>query len=87
MVELSIPQTSCVLSVWLISTLHRIGADQWSIASMRYGQRWRMHRKLFNEFFNVSAVMKYDVNQVRVISDFLIRLYERPKDFRSHIHQ
>ena len=63
-----------------------MGADQWSVASMHYGPRWRMHRKLFNEFLNISAVKKYDVNQVRGVSDFLVNLYQRPKDFREHIH-
>lgn len=87
MVELSVPQKSCALQVLLISMLHRIGADQWSMASMRYGPHWRMHRKLFNEFFNVSAAKEYDVNQIRVISDFLVHLHQRPRDFRGHIRQ
>ena len=54
---------------------------------MRYGPRWRMHRKLFNESFNASTVDKYDVNQVRAVSDFLTHLHERPDNFREHIHQ
>ena len=54
---------------------------------MRYGPRWRMHRKLFNEFFNASTANRYDVNQVRAVSDFLVYLHGRPKGFREHIHQ
>ena len=54
---------------------------------MQYGPRWRTHRKLLNEFFNISAVKRFDVNQARAVSDFLVRLHEHPTDFREHIHQ
>lgn len=54
---------------------------------MHYGPRWRTHRKLFNEFFNASTVNKYDVNQVRAVSDLLVHLHEHPTDFREHVHQ
>jgi hypothetical protein len=87
MADLSVPQICCVLPAWLISVLYRCDTEKWSIASMRYGPRWRMHRKLFNEFFNASVVKKYDVNQVRAISHFLVHLHQRPEDFRGHIHQ
>ena len=53
---------------------------------MRYGPSWRIHRKLFNESFNLAAVDKYDVNQVRAVSIFLVHLHESPKNFREHIH-
>lgn len=53
---------------------------------MPYGQRWRMHRKLLNNFIAPSMVKDYDVNQVRVVSDLLVNLHRKPKTFREHIH-
>lgn len=54
---------------------------------MRYGSNWRMHRKLFNEFFEPSAVKKYDINQDRAISNFLMNLHQHPASFVDHMHQ
>ena len=54
---------------------------------MRYGPRWRMHRKLFSESFSPSAADMYDVNQDRAISDFLVHLHQRPSGFREHLHR
>ena len=53
---------------------------------MPYGPRWRVHRKLFNDFISSSTVKDHDVNQAKVVSNFLISLQRKPERFREHIH-
>lgn len=53
---------------------------------MPYGPRWRVHRKLFNDFISASTVKDHDVNQAKVVSDFLVNLHRKPETFREHIH-
>ena len=63
-----------------------MGITETGIAFMRYGPRWRAHRKLFNDFINPSTVNDYDANQVKVISNFLVHLHQKPEDFKEHIN-
>ena len=56
-----------------------------SMALMRYGSRWRTHRKLLNDFINLSTVDRYDVNQVKAVSNFLVNLHRNPEAFRKNI--
>ena len=53
---------------------------------MPYGPRWRMHRKLFNDFISASTVKDHDINLAKVVSDFLVNLHRKPDGFREHIH-
>ncbi|KAF9783497.1 cytochrome P450 [Thelephora terrestris] len=53
---------------------------------MPYGPRWRMHRKLFNDFISASTAKDHDVNQAKVVSDLLINLHREPETFREHIN-
>lgn len=62
-----------------------MGALEYGVAFMPYGQRWRTHRKLFHEFINISTVGNYDSNQIKVVSNFLVNLHREPKAFREHI--
>ena len=61
-------------------------AAEHSMAFMRYGPRWRTHRKLFNDFINLSTVDRYDVNQVKAVSNFLVNLLRNPEALREHIN-
>lgn len=56
-----------------------------AMAVMPYGPRWRVHRKLFHDFINISTVKDHDVNQIKVVSNFLINLHKRPEAFSEHI--
>src|SRR5882762_10049150 len=56
------------------------------MALMAYGPRWRTHRKLFHDFINSSTVENYDVNQIKVVSNFLVNLQRNPEAFRGHIN-
>ncbi|KAF9783495.1 cytochrome P450 [Thelephora terrestris] len=63
-----------------------IGFTESGLPFMPYGPRWRMHRKLLNEFVSPSTSKDHDVNQVKVVSDFIINLHRKPESFREHIH-
>ena len=62
-----------------------MGLDKWSFASFGYGEKWRIHRRLFHEFFNVATVGRYDEDQRKATSRLLQNLSEHPADFRHHI--
>jgi hypothetical protein len=61
-----------------------MGGRDSAMAFMPYGPRWRTHRKLINDFINVSTTNNYDANQVKAISDFLVNLHQSPEVFREH---
>lgn len=63
-----------------------MGAAESAMALMPYGQRWRTHRKLFHDFINLSTVDNYDVNQVKVVSTFLVNLHRNPEAFKEHVY-
>ena len=52
---------------------------------MPYGARWRVHRKLLNDFINPSTASDYDANQIKVVSDFLVNIHRKPEAFKEHI--
>ena len=53
---------------------------------MEYGDTWRIHRRLFHRFFNVSIADQYDDKVYKATSVFLHRLSESPERFLKHIH-
>ena len=62
-----------------------MGLNKWSFPLFEYGERWRMHRRLFHEFFNIATVDRYDEDQRRAASRLLKNLSEHPTDFRRHV--
>jgi len=55
----------------------------WSFAIMHYSSAWRIQRRLFHRFFNISVVDQFD--KIReAVSVFLHRLIESPERFLSH---
>lgn len=61
------------------------GLNKWAFTVFGYGDKWRAHRRLFHEFFNVATVERYDEDQKKAVSRLLKNLGERPADFRHHI--
>ena len=53
---------------------------------MDYGNTWRIHRRLFHRFFNISAADQFDGEIDKAIKVFLNRLSESPERFLKHIH-
>lgn len=62
-----------------------MGLGKWAFTIFEYGERWRIHRRLFHEFFNITSADKYDEDQTKATSRFLKNLGEHPADFYNHI--
>lgn len=62
-----------------------MGLDKWAFTMFQYGERWRIHRRLFHEYFNVATVDRYDEDQRKATSRLLKNLSECPMDFHDHI--
>ncbi|KAF8140771.1 cytochrome P450 [Mycena galopus ATCC 62051] len=58
-----------------------------NIATMKYGEEWRTHRRLFNQGFNVTAARKYQPHELTVAHTLLGRLLTDPDAFSAHIRQ
>ena len=65
--------------------LELMGLSKWAIVAFEYGERWRIHRRLFNQFFNLATVDRYDQDQKKMASRLLKNLNDNPADFRHHI--
>jgi len=53
---------------------------------MHYGNTWRIHRRLFHRFFNISVADQFDDKIHNAIDVFLHRLSESPERFLKHVH-
>jgi len=53
---------------------------------MPYGNTWRIHRRLFHRFLNVSVVDQFDDKIHRAVNVFLLRLFDSPERFMNHAH-
>ena len=54
---------------------------------MRYGPKWRRHRKIFHHYFNQEATSKYRPMQLLEARKMLLRLLETPDDFKNHVQR
>ncbi|KAJ7764910.1 cytochrome P450 [Mycena metata] len=52
---------------------------------MKYGPKWRSHRRLFNQSFNVTEARKFRPTTLVATRRLLCRLLHNPEDFRKHI--
>ncbi|EEB95853.1 hypothetical protein MPER_05113, partial [Moniliophthora perniciosa FA553] len=59
--------------------------DLLEICVMPYGDRWRRHRKLFQEGLRDSAIAEYIPVQLEKTQEFLANLLKDPDNFRVHI--
>jgi hypothetical protein len=62
-----------------------MGACESSMSFMPYGPRWRIHRKLFHDFIDISTIENYNEYQTKAVSNFLVNLHREPKAFRERI--
>ena len=62
-----------------------MGIDKWAFTVFEYGERWRTHRWLFHQFFNIAKADRYDEDQRRAASRLLRNLGDNPADFRHHV--
>ena len=52
---------------------------------MGYGDLWKKGRRLFHEFLNARATIKFDDYQRKHAYRLLLGLAESPEDFSDHI--
>ena len=62
-----------------------MGLNKWAIVAFEYGERWRIHRRLFHQFFNIATVGRYDEDQRKMASRLLKNLSDDPANFRHHV--
>ena len=63
----------------------RMGCS-WSFVVMHYGDAWRINRRLFHRFFNISVVDQLNDKIYKAVNAFLLRLSESPERFLKHTH-
>jgi hypothetical protein len=53
---------------------------------MRYGDRWRLQRRLFHQAFRVDTAPKYRPMQQRKLHQLLLAIFEDPEACLEHLH-
>ncbi|KAF9479259.1 cytochrome P450 [Pholiota conissans] len=61
-----------------------MGWTGFDVGFMRYGARWRYHRRLFQQFFKPEAALDFLPTQTRKVNDMLYGLLTTPDDFMNH---
>jgi len=51
-----------------------------------YGEKWKAHRRLFDQHFNANASYSFDPHHLKATHEMLYRLSERPEAFLEHNH-
>ncbi|KAJ7625697.1 hypothetical protein FB45DRAFT_1030037 [Roridomyces roridus] len=51
------------------------------------GDEWRIHRRLFNQTFNLKAARRYETHELLASRTLLKHLLHTPEDFSSHFRQ
>ena len=63
-----------------------MGID-WTFALLPYGLQWRKQRKMFHQFFNVTAVEAYTSSQRSEARKLLSKFLHSPDQFMTHIRR
>jgi hypothetical protein len=50
-----------------------------------YGEKWRTHRRLFHQYYNMNAVTEFEPHETKATHEFMYRLVHAPDDFVDHI--
>ncbi|KAF8592281.1 cytochrome P450 [Ramaria rubella] len=67
--------------------LDLMGFVDWNFVLMRYGDRWRQHRRIFHQKFHPAAVAAYHPVQAKHARELLLQLLDTPEDYLRHIRQ
>ncbi|KAF8876756.1 cytochrome P450 [Infundibulicybe gibba] len=59
----------------------------WDLAHMHYSDRWRVHRKTFNQYFQQRAIPDYHPVLNEATATLLHSLAATPEDFITHVRQ
>lgn len=78
----------CVESFSLVLVLpnfiHRMGWLGFNAAFMRYGAKWRSHRRVLQQILKPEASATFHTAQARKNQDLLYGLLTTPDDFINH---
>ena len=58
----------------------------WTFALMRYGPRWKEHRRVFHSHFNNSDAQPQEI-QLEISREFIALLLKAPENYVEHIRQ
>lgn len=56
-----------------------------SATFLQYGEEWRKHRRMIQQYFNTRAIIAYRPQQEHEVNSLLEDLRRDPKDFRRHV--
>ncbi|KAK7048377.1 O-methylsterigmatocystin oxidoreductase [Favolaschia claudopus] len=68
----------------VVTMIELLGWD-FNVGLMQMGDRWRQHRRLFQQHFRRDIVRTYGAIQMIKIHQFLQQLLSDPQDFREHL--
>ncbi|KAJ7814516.1 hypothetical protein B0H14DRAFT_2522208, partial [Mycena olivaceomarginata] len=54
------------------------------IGFMKYGDRWRAHRRILHEAFNIAAVKQFQPQELAATHRLLLRILQDPRDIMDH---
>ncbi|KAI0061733.1 cytochrome P450 [Artomyces pyxidatus] len=63
------------------------GVAHWDLSIIRYGEGWRIRRRLMEHSFRPASIVQYRQMQKSKVHETLRRLLRNPLDFDSHIKQ
>ncbi|KAK0447359.1 cytochrome P450 [Desarmillaria tabescens] len=66
-------------------TMLKLSGWDYNFAFMRYSDRWRIHRRVFHQYFQPRAVPAYYPAQVKATSVMLQQFLKSPDNFEHHV--
>ncbi|EIW84509.1 cytochrome P450 [Coniophora puteana RWD-64-598 SS2] len=69
-----------------LATVAPYGAD-FSTPTIRYGDAWRFHRRLYHHVFRTESATVFRSMQAKKAHELLLHVLEAPKDFYHHMHR
>ncbi|KAF8121767.1 cytochrome P450 [Boletus edulis] len=65
--------------------VHKDVGSEFNSALLRYGEKWRLHRRLFHQSFRADAAQDYLPTQLRKARQLLIGIYNSPDRYQRQI--
>ncbi|KAK1227700.1 hypothetical protein PQX77_009288 [Marasmius sp. AFHP31] len=65
--------------------LNELMGHERNFAFMKYGEQWRIRRRLFDQAFNSTASRRYQPQEAKATQELLRKLCDDPDNFTSHI--
>ena len=60
---------------------------EWAFSSAPYGESWRIHRKLFQKYFNPNVIASYEPIQRKEVCTLLQNLRDSPDNLFHHVRR